>query len=272
MSKEVNLEIIDLYKNKFMDLKKKLNIEELRNSIGKYIIIRSYVSTYLRKSIDEGIYYLKDVTNDCLKVAIDDTSDNVLVIEFDRIREYEILNKNEKIIDFLSNIDYDYNHLIEITNIYGKKIRVVLFYVTDYYENIISEISELNFNFKYKISEDDYKYDMTNYPVGLIKDIKILDKYSFNNIISIINYCADYYKTEVEYLTSPESEEEQVRLAKVIKLIKRLENLNNDYIAQFICCNYNFVLESLKMFDDSNINREIKIDFNDIKYYLDNLK
>lgn len=271
MNKDKELEIIDLYSNKFMDLKKDIDKEELKVNIGKYIIVRSYVVKGLRDSIHEGIYILKEVLDDCIKVTRELNPESILVIEYERLREYEILNKNEKIITDLKKIDYKNNYLVELTNIYDRKIKVILSHVSGYYEDSIDEACEISFNYKYNITSDDYGYDSTEYAIGLIKEIKILDEYDFEKLLAILNYSADYYETEVEYLTYPTTEEEEKRLSKIIKLINKLDNINYDYIAQFLGCNYNFIKESIELVDDSMVEKNIELNFEDVKYYLNNI-
>ena len=80
-----SLEIVDLYENKFMSLRKEIDKEELQKHIGKYIIVRSYVSKGLRDSINESIFILVEVTDKELKVTREENLKSILVIELSLI-------------------------------------------------------------------------------------------------------------------------------------------------------------------------------------------
>lgn len=266
-----SLEIVDLYENKFMSLRKEIDKEELQKHIGKYIIVRSYVSKGLRDSINESIFILVEVTDKELKVTREENLKSILVIEYDRLIEWEVLEHNKEVIDKLKALNYDRNLLVDITNIYDKKLRVILYYTNEYKDDSLDETCELSFAFKYKINDTDYGYDVTYYPVGLIKNIEVIDSYNYNNIMKILKYAADYYDTKIERLTNPVNNLDEIILSKIIKLIRRIENINNDYIAQVLFCNYNFIDESLKLVSDKNITNKIRIKYDDIEYYLDNV-
>lgn len=162
------LEVIDMYSNSFMNLRKEYNKEELKNHIGEYMIIRSRVTSRLRNTESEFIAILVDVTDECIKVKPRNVSKSIWVIEYERLIEYEFLNNEVNIEDFdLKN----YRYLVEITNIYNKKIKGILEHIE--YDSEYLNASEISFCYKFLYKKNDYAYESTSYPLGLIKNITL---------------------------------------------------------------------------------------------------
>lgn len=260
----MNMEVIDMYTNPFMDLKNDYTKEELKKHIGEYMIIRSYVTCRLKDKISEFIAILTDVTDECIKVKPNKVSNKSWVIEYERLKECEFLNGEYTLEDFdLEN----YRYVVEITNIYNKKIQGIIEYID--YDTEYINASEINFCFKFPYKTKDYAYESTTYPVGLIKNIKVIDKYNLKNIMNILNDVSKYYKINLEDLINPRCSINEERLTKAIKIISKIENISYDYIGTTLNCNYNFITESIDYINDND--EEILLNYNSIKKYLNHI-
>lgn len=251
----MDLEVIDLYNNEFMKLNNKINKDELNNYINRYIIVKSLVISRMREQIYEGVYILKEVFEDCIKVnSLNNNS--LLVIEFNRLLGYEVLPKKNKIIDILNNLDNN-NYLVEITNIYNKKIKVLL---NEF--NVNKETDKITFTYKFKYKDNDYNYDTANYVVGLIKDINIIEEYKYNDINLIIKYIEDYYCNNFNDLIKDNN-----YLINIIKVIYTLINIDIDYLASYLHISYNLIKD---ITNNIKVDNNLKINKKDIKFILDN--
>ena len=94
------MEIVDLYSNTFMKLRKKYNLEEFKSHIGDYMIIRSRISRELRDDTAEFTGVLIDVNENEIKIKPKVSSSKKWIIEFDRLEGYEFLGEGVNLDNF----------------------------------------------------------------------------------------------------------------------------------------------------------------------------
>lgn len=260
---------IDIMKNDFMNLIRNIDISYLKNNLNKYIIVRYLDKKKLKDYIKENVFILKNVENNKIIVLTSKNDEQCISIDFNRIMEYEILNNNLEIINKLNKLDFsNYNYLVEITNIYDRKIKVIVNYITSIYDDGIDESDNIIMNYKYS-ENNNIKYGLTEYQVGLIKDIKVLEKYNIKSVNEILNYVSLYYKYPKELISEIDSDYNKEKLSIIINLIKKIVDISDDCLAINLNCKYYIIKNSIDKTNKNEYPNKINLNYEDIKEYLD---